>query len=224
MTKKAPSIARREFLFGATAATFLQPSLASGQTARPPQTAGYEYGLVGPDRSLKPIINRTFPTPDLANLYEITDWISRENQPRESFLGPKWSNLEEWKQAARAIFHQCLNYNPTPEPLAAKVISRERRQGFTLETVKIPATPAYDIPAWVLIPKKAKWPAPGIIAIHDHGGNYVWGHEKILSSPNDPPALTQYRNFFYGRPYPERDYERIAELAEIEQARQCQAD
>jgi dienelactone hydrolase len=203
MANKSQSIARRDLLFGATAATMLQPSLLSGQAAGKPQTSGYEYGLVAPDRSLKPTIDRTFPTPDLANLYEITDWISRENEPRMSFLESRWSDLEEWKQVARPIFHQGLRYNPTPEPLSAEVISREKRDGFTLEAVKISATAAYSIPAWVLIPDKAKWPAPGIVAIHDHGGNYVWGHEKILSSPNDAPALTQYRNFFYGRPYPE---------------------
>jgi dienelactone hydrolase len=203
MTKKAQSIARRDFLLAATAGTVLQPGLSSGETSRPPQTSGYEYGLVGPDRSLKPTIDRTFPTPDLANLYEITDWISRENQPRMSFLESKWSNLEEWKQAARPLFHQSLQYQPTPKPLSAEVISRERRDGFTLEAVKIAATAAYSIPGWVLVPDKARRPAPGIIALHDHGGNYLWGHEKIISSPHDPPALTQYRNHFYGRPYPE---------------------
>jgi dienelactone hydrolase len=55
----------------------------------------------------------------------------------------------------------------------------------------------------VLIPDAAKRPAPGIIAIHDHGGAYVWAHEKIISHPGEHPALTEYRNTYYGRPYPE---------------------
>jgi len=203
MAKKVQSIARRDFLLAATAGAALQPAVLSGKPAGAAQSSGYEYGLIGPGESLKPTINRTFPTPDLANLYETMDWIASENHPRMSFLESKWSKLEEWKQAARPIFHECLHYNPTPEPLSAEVVSRERRDGFTLEAVKISATPAYKIPAWVLIPHKAKRPAPGIIAIHDHGGNYVWGHKKIISYPNEPKALTQYRNHYYGRPYPE---------------------
>lgn len=145
----------------------------------------------------------TPPTPDLANLYEMMDWISRSNEPRLSFLGSRWSKLEEWKQVARPIFHQCLHYSPKPEPLSAEVISRERRDGFMLEAVKIRATSAYDIPAWVLIPDAPKRLLPGIIAIHDHGGAYVWGHEKIISYPKEHPALTEYRNSAYGRPYAE---------------------
>ena len=203
MKNKAQSTGRRNFLLAAAAGAALQPAVSSGEPARPPQGSGYEYGLIGPDRSLKPTIDRTFPTPDLANLYETLDWIARENQPRMSFLEPKWSDLEEWKQAARPVFRECLRYDPVPEPLSAEVICRERRDGFTLEAVKISATAAYSIPAWVLVPHKAKGPAPGIIAIHDHGGNYVWGHKKIISYPDEPKALTQYRNHYYGRPYPE---------------------
>lgn len=112
MKKKAHSIARRDFLLAATAATMLEPGLSSGQSARPPQTSGYEYGLIGPDRSLKPIIDRTFPNPDLANLYETIDWMARENQPRMSFLESKWSDLEEWKQAARPIFGTYILNSP----------------------------------------------------------------------------------------------------------------
>jgi dienelactone hydrolase len=69
--------------------------------------------------------------------------------------------------------------------------------------VKIRATSAYQIPAWVLLPDNLKKRAPGVVAIHDHGGAYVWGHEKIISYPNENPALTEYRNTYYGRPYAE---------------------
>lgn len=144
----------------------------------------------------------SFPTPDLANLYEVVNWIS-ENKSRTSFLDSKWTKFEEWKQAARPDFRRCLGYDPKPEPLSAQVISRERRDGFSLEAVRIRATSAYEIPAWVLIPDHAKWPAPGVIACHDHGGNFVWGYEKIISYPNEHPALTSYRDFYYGRPYVE---------------------
>ena len=190
MTNRARPIARRDLLLAA-AATVMRPSPLPGGPVCPPMTSQ------APDRRPTP------PTPDLSNLYEIIDWISRENEPGLSFLSPKWSKLEEWKQTARPLFHQCLRYNPRPERLSAEVISRERRNGFTLEAVKIQATAAYRIPGWVLIPDNGKWPAPGIIAIHDHGGAYVWGHEKIISFPHEPPALTEYRNTYYGRPYAE---------------------
>ena len=144
-----------------------------------------------------------FPTPDLANLYELLDWIGRENQPRLSFLDPKWTSLENWKQVARPIFCHRLSYDPKPAPLSAEALGREEREGFTIETVKIRATPAYDIPARVLLPAGRKGRVPGVVAIHCHSGRYVWGHEKIVSRPSEHPALTEFRNRAYGRPYAE---------------------
>jgi len=143
------------------------------------------------------------PTPDLANLHELMDWISRENPPRLSFLDPKWKALEEWKKVARPLYRRHLSYDPKPVPLAAEQVSREEREGFTVETVKIRATAAYDIPARVLLPARRSGRVPGVLALHCHSGRYVWGHQKILSSPADPPVLTQFREGTYGRPWAE---------------------
>jgi hypothetical protein len=59
-------------------------------------------------------------------------WIAREHAPRLSFLESRWSVLDEWKTAARHVLRQRLSYNPTPVPLAAELVSREERDGFTL--------------------------------------------------------------------------------------------
>jgi dienelactone hydrolase len=141
--------------------------------------------------------------PDLANLYEYMDWIGRENIPRLSFLDSKWKSLDAWKREARPVYRTHLSYDPKPLPLSAEVVSREERDGFTLERVRIKATTGYDIPAWVLIPAKRSGRAPGIVAHHCHSGRYVWGHEKVLSAPNEQEVLTAFRNRAYGRPYAE---------------------
>lgn len=143
------------------------------------------------------------PAADLANLHPLMDWLSRENAPRLGFLEPKWKSLEEWKKAARPVYRRLLSYDPKPVPLAAEVLAREERDGFTLETVKIRATAAYDIPARVLLPARRAGRVPGVLALHCHSGRYVWGHQKILSSPDDPPVLTEFRAGTYGRPWAE---------------------
>jgi dienelactone hydrolase len=55
----------------------------------------------------------------------------------------------------------------------------------------------------VLIPSGRQGKLPGVLALHCHSGQYVWGHEKAISSPNDPPALLEFRDRTYGRPYAE---------------------
>lgn len=141
--------------------------------------------------------------PDLGDLYVLIAWLKDQNPPRLSFLDPKWKSLSAWKRAARPVFLEHLSYAPKPLPLSAEVVSREERDGFTIETVRISATPAYDIPAKVLVPNSGKRRLPGVLALHCHSGQYVWGHEKVLSSPQDSPALIEFRDRTYGRPYAE---------------------
>jgi dienelactone hydrolase len=49
-----------------------------------------------------------------------------------------------------------------------------------------------------VVPKRAKQPAPGIVALHDHGGFYLWGKEKLLEQPGEHPELTAFRREAYG--------------------------
>lgn len=144
-----------------------------------------------------------FPQPDLANLHPLMEWMAQQHRPQLSFLESKWKSLEAWKREARPLFRRHLLYDPTPEPLSAEVLAREEREGFTLETVRIRATAAYDIPARVLIPHQRKGRLPGVLALHCHSGRYVWGHEKILSAPGDSAPLVEFRNRAYGRPWAE---------------------
>ena len=156
-----------------------------------------------PSLAQAPPTSGGIPTvPDLGNLHETMAWLTRENSPRVSFLDSKWRSLDAWKKVARPLFRQHLRYDPKPQPLTAKVLGREERDGFTIESVSISATPAYDIPAKVLVPKR-QGRLPGVLALHCHSGQYVWGHEKSISSSGDSQPLIEFRDRAYGRPYAE---------------------
>ena len=71
-------------------------------------------------------------------------------------------------------------------PLAAEALQREEHEDLLVERVRIKATAAYDIPAWLLIPNKRKGTLPGVAVLHCHGGQYIYGHEKTLASAVDP--------------------------------------
>jgi dienelactone hydrolase len=141
--------------------------------------------------------------PDLANLHPIMEGIARERRLPLSFLDAQWRNLDPWKKSARAEFRRCLSYDPKPEPLGADLVRREERDGFSIEVVNIRATSTYHIPARVLVPAKRTGRLPAVVGIHCHSGRYTWGHEKIISAPNDSAALIEMRNGTYGRPWAE---------------------
>ncbi len=49
----------------------------------------------------------------------------------------------------------------------------------------------------MLIPKRARFPAPGIVALHDHGGFYFWGKEKLVEQDDEHPVLTDFKRQYY---------------------------
>ncbi|HUQ95138.1 MAG TPA: hypothetical protein VM120_25900 [Bryobacteraceae bacterium] len=150
-----------------------------------------------------PLPDASFAAPDLGNLYEVIAGIGCGGSLKLSFLDPKWKSLNSWKRTARPFLRSLLHYDPPAAAVSAERIAVEERDGFRLETVRIKATSAYDIPAWVLVPTGRTGKLPGVVAIHCHSGRYVWGHEKILSAPSDSPALLEFRKNAYGRPYAE---------------------
>jgi len=39
---------------------------------------------------------------------------------------------------------------------------------------------------------------PAIVALHDHGGFYLWGKEKLVETEDEPPVLKDWRKTYYG--------------------------
>ena len=134
----------------------------------------------------------------LGNLSGTLDWIARERTPTLSFLDARWTSLEEWKAAARPAFLRHLAFDPAPGPTRSEVDRTEQRDGFRIEHVRIHASPAYGIPARVLVPSGRRGRLPAVVALHCHGGQYAWGAAKLVSSPDDPPPLIEYRQRLYG--------------------------
>jgi dienelactone hydrolase len=135
---------------------------------------------------------------DLGNLAGTLDWIAAERAPALSFLDPRWTSLDAWKAAARPVLLQHLAFDPTPDPIRGEVERVEARDGFRIDHVRLHASPAYAIPARVLVPSGRRGRLPGVVALHCHGGQYAWGAAKLVSSPDDSAVLIDYRQRLYG--------------------------
>ena len=64
-------------------------------------------------------------------------------------------------------------------------------------------TADFRVPAYVLIPKNLKGPAPAIVDLHSHGGMFLFGKEKVidLGQGRNHPAMIEYQARNYdGRP------------------------
>jgi dienelactone hydrolase len=74
------------------------------------------------------------------------------------------------------------------EPAPPQVIRREDHGTYTLERLVLDLNGVEPVPALLLIPKKIKRPAPGLLFIHWHAGQYWLGKEQLLKGTEVQPA------------------------------------
>lgn len=168
---------RRAFTTGIVAAA--APLPATPQTATPAAGPAADESHAG---SLYPFIQKLADSSPFAL----------------SYLRPEFRDLRQWQTRARARVFERLLYSPAPHKVTAQLLRKTEEPDYIREDLVLQTTPETSVPAYILIPKNAKLPAPGIVALHDHGGFYLWGKEKILAGPNEHPVLTEFRERYYG--------------------------
>lgn len=134
----------------------------------------------------------------IGSLYPLVQKLANRSPLELSFLRPEFSDLKPWKPRARSRVFEQMFYAPLSVDPAPRQIHREDRGDYFEEYLTFQTTPDIRVPAFVLIPKNAKLPAPGIVALHDHGGFYLWGKEKLVPHDGEHPALTEFRKRYYG--------------------------
>jgi dienelactone hydrolase len=115
-----------------------------------------------------------------------------------SFLGSGFKDMSAWKRQARRKLLELLHYAPAKCEPRPEVIEKVDKGDHVREKVFFNTTPDIRVPAYVLIPKKAKFPAPALVALHDHGGFYFWGKEKLIEGENEHPVLAEFKKLYYG--------------------------
>ena len=114
-----------------------------------------------------------------------------------SFLRDEFKDVTAWKRLARGKLLELLHYAPPPCDPKPEVVEKVDKGDYVREKVRFNTTPDIRVPAYVLIPKNAKFPAPGIMALHDHGGFYFWGKEKIVEVEDEHPVLADFKKRYY---------------------------
>jgi dienelactone hydrolase len=133
---------------------------------------------------------------DVGSLFPFIQSQANTDHPL-SFLNPGFAELASWKQRARGKLLELLHYSPSPCDPKPEVIDVVDEGTYRREKVLFNTTPQVRVPAYILVPKNAKFPAPGIVALHDHGGFYMWGKEKLVATPNEHSYLTEFKKEAY---------------------------
>ena len=170
---------RREFLRGTMAGAVTLGAGARAVSAAPPD--------------LSPL-----PDSDVGSLYPFIRSQAVAGEFPLSFLQREFTDLGAWKRRARGRVLELLHYAPPPVDARAETLARVDRGDYVEETIAFNTTPDIRVPASLLLPKRRKGRAPALVALHDHGGFYIWGREKVLEREDEHPVLTDFKRQYYG--------------------------
>jgi dienelactone hydrolase len=115
-----------------------------------------------------------------------------------SYLKGEFQDLASWKRGARGKVLELLHYSPPPCDPKPEVVEKVEADGYVREKVYFNTTPDIRVPAYVLVPRKVKFPAPAVVALHDHGAFYLWGKEKLVELEEENGSLAGFKKEAYG--------------------------
>jgi dienelactone hydrolase len=180
---------RREFLQETAQGVLTALTGASlGETGQAPSRAAASPGTtpaVGVDSSI-------------GSLYPFVESQAVKGEFPLSFLRQEFKDLRAWKREARRKVLDLLHYAPPASEPRAETVQRLDRGDYVQETIHFNTTPDLRVPAVLLIPKRAPRPSPAVVALHDHGGFYLWGKEKLIEVDDEHPALADFKRQYYG--------------------------
>jgi dienelactone hydrolase len=134
----------------------------------------------------------------LGNLAPIVRSIHQERGFPMAYAERKGLPVDQWRSRGRAEVQRALSYSPKTVPLDVKVESTVQRDGYEVRRITFAASPHYRVPAFLLVPTRGKGPYPGVVALHDHGGWFFHGKEKLVQMEGEHQSLKDFRERYYG--------------------------
>lgn len=127
-------------------------------------------------------------------------WLaqSRQDPGQYSFRHSQYSDVQQWKHkitpiVAEHLASPDLNYTPVP-----RVIKKYQYDNLEIEELEWTLPYGHPTKAVLLKPAGTSKPLPGILGLHDHGGNKYFGLRKITRTSDDQHQMMQdHQNQYY---------------------------
>lgn len=163
-------------------------ALASSPIA--PFAVGWGNPQVRADETTNTIATQLNAVTELNMVGPYGNWLADKvlgDQPGKlSLRSGQWNDIDVWRTAARKRCWECIapvDLGKTPE---VRVDSQHDYDGLHIEHLswQLPCGPRSE--AVLLRPANATGPLPGILGLHDHGGNKFLGWRKIVRTDDSP--------------------------------------
>lgn len=135
---------------------------------------------------------------DVGQYFPFLQQLAERNANSLSYLARDWPNKDEWRKQGREKMQTLLGYSPPSVPLNPEVLETIQKEGYRRLLVRFTVAEQRTTEAFLLIPDNQKGRSPAIMALHDHGGFYYFGKEKITATENPPEVLRRFIQTAYG--------------------------
>lgn len=101
----------------------------------------------------------------------------------------QFSSIEQFEQVRREVaqrYRESLLAMPEPVDMAPRVLEREDRGDYIRELIEYTVEVDEVVRAYVLIPKHVQLPAPGVLCLHQHGGQFELGKSEQVGRIGSP--------------------------------------
>ncbi len=137
-------------------------------------------------------------TPNMLGAYGPWAAASLQDPPRLSFRQPMFTDPGAWRSIARSQFREKLMQPGGASTPVPAVLRQFEFDGLSIEHLRwqLPFGPPTE--ALFLKPAGAKGKLPGIVGLHDHGGQKYFGMRKITrTSKAQHPVIERHQQQYY---------------------------
>lgn len=138
---------------------------------------------------------------DLGTQFEEIEQLVPIDEFPDSWLNSKFQSLDAHREHARHLVLDALACRPTQVDFRPEIVDRADMGDYVREKIVFTTSPAFRVPAYVLIPKGLRKPLPAIVDLHSHGGMFLYGKEKVIDLGTNSETMVAYHRANYdGRP------------------------
>jgi len=138
-------------------------------------------------------------TPNMLGAYGRWAAEAMPDPPRLSFRQPMFTDAETWRPVVRSQFRERLMQPGGASTPVPELLDRREFSGLSIEHLQwqLPFGPPTE--ALFLKPAGSRGKLPGILGLHDHGGQKYFGMRKITRTSNQQhPVIQRHQDYYYG--------------------------
>jgi dienelactone hydrolase len=136
--------------------------------------------------------------PSLGHHHHLVKSLAAKAVRPLSFLSGNYPNQEMWRGFARKKVFELLHYAPPRVRFGEELGDVVPCEGFVRRHVWFSSSQYTRVSGYLLRPTVTSGKLPGILCLHDHGGLFAWGKEKLVSCGADRmPALARHKEEQY---------------------------